>query len=199
MPLTLHENWYHDDQILDLLEKVKLAKENIPNGFFIEIGCWEGKSTVAIANEIFPRYLDCVDNWKGNGEYYESGITDILKTRDVYSVFEDNIKNNTRGNYFIFRMDQIEYLKKLSELISQSVSFIHLDGPHDYDSVKTSLDLILPLMIPGGIICGDDFINSNSKREDLNGGVEKAVRDTWPDFEHDTSVRSLNFWYKEIK
>ena len=46
------ENWYSQSQIenlIDLVKKIKHLEGNI-----IEIGCWEGKSTIAIANNCYP-------------------------------------------------------------------------------------------------------------------------------------------------
>ena len=69
------------------------------DGKIIEIGCWEGKSTICLANTCFPETLICNDTWLGNVQ--ESLITGlihptevILKERDVYSRFIDNMENN---------------------------------------------------------------------------------------------------------
>lgn len=45
-------------------------------------------------------------------------------------------------------------------------------------------------MISGGIICGDDFKSANMSRVDLNGGVERAVREGLPNFKNID-----NLWY----
>jgi hypothetical protein len=177
-----NEDWYSDDQCNDLIELVKSV--NHLNGVLIEIGCWEGKSTICIANNCFPNVLICNDTWLGNvteskvtGEKHITEV--ILEQRDVYNTFITNMNNNTKKNYTVVKEDCIEWLQTFNEY----VKFIHIDASHDYDSVAETIRLILPNMVNGGIICGDDFIHSNINRHDLNGGVEKAVRELLPGFQ----------------
>jgi hypothetical protein len=66
-----NEDWYSSKQIADLMLLVEKTKDL--SGNLIEIGCWEGKSTINIANKCFPEYLICNDTWLGNVE--ESNIT----------------------------------------------------------------------------------------------------------------------------
>ena len=74
---------------------------------------------------------------------------------------------------------------------NNSVKFIHIDASHEYESVYKTIELILPKMVKGGIICGDDFKSANIYRVDLNGGVERAVRELLPNFEN---IDNLWFW-----
>jgi predicted O-methyltransferase YrrM len=185
-----NEDWYSYDQCNDLIELVKSV--NHLEGVLIEIGCWEGKSTICIANNCFPNVLICNDTWLGNvaeskvtGEKHITEV--ILEQRDVYNTFISNMNNNTNKNYTVVKQDCIEWLQTFNE----SVKFIHIDASHEYDSVAETIRLILPNMVNGGIICGDDFINSNINRHDLNGGVERAVRELLPGFQN---KENLWFW-----
>lgn len=72
-----NENWYMDIQC----EHLKLLAKTVKhlNGKCIEIGCWEGKSTYNLANELYPDILLCNDTWLGNIEerricFYSSSI-----------------------------------------------------------------------------------------------------------------------------
>jgi len=184
-----NENWYPDSQCSSLIQLVKCVSEL--KGNVIEIGCWEGKSTINIANACHPSTLICNDTWLGNiGESKIIGyphITEIiLKNRDVFSIFINNMENNTQKNYKIVREDCLTWLKNFIE----PIKFIHIDASHDYFSVSETIKLVLPNMVKYGIICGDDFINANIHREDLNGGVEKAVRELLPGFKNEG-----NLWY----
>jgi hypothetical protein len=80
---------------------------------------------------------------------------------------------------------------KWLKIFNEPVKFIHIDASHEYDSVAETIKLILPNMVKGGIICGDDFINAHIGRTDLNGGVEKAVRELLPGFQN---KGNLWFW-----
>ena len=91
-----HENWYSENQLKDLVNLVKQVKEL--NGSIIEIGCWEGKSAIRLANSCFPENLICNDTWLGNvQESVVTGIThvteQILKERDVYTIFINNMNS----------------------------------------------------------------------------------------------------------
>lgn len=76
----------------------------------------------------------------------------------------------TAGNYEIVKKDCNEWLKEFNK----PIKFIHIDASHDYESVLKTILLVLPLMVSGGIIYGDDFLNANIMREDLHGGVQKS-------------------------
>ena len=121
-----NENWYSENQLNDLVNLVDKVK-NI-DGNIIEIGCWEGKSTISLANRCYPEFVICNDTWLGNvQESATTGIThiteEILKERDVYSIFINNMNNNTKKNYTIIKKDCIEWLKSFEG----SIKFIHID------------------------------------------------------------------------
>jgi len=184
-----HENWYSDKQcnnLKNLLKKVKGL-----SGDIIEIGCWEGKSTVQLANVCFPEVLIVNDTFLGNiDESIITGITHpselILKERDIESIFKSNMKQLTKGNYNLIKKDCFDFLRNYNS----KIKFIHIDASHDYESVFAVIQLVLPKLVKGGIICGDDFLTSNITRTDLNGGVERAVRELLPGF------KSIdNLWY----
>jgi predicted O-methyltransferase YrrM len=185
-----NENWYSNEQCSNLVELVNCVK-TLP-GNVIEIGCWEGKSTIAIANACYPDNLICNDTWLGNET--ESKLTGIkhiteviLETRDVYNIFINNMNKNTKQNYSVIKEDCIQWLKTYNE----TIKFIHIDASHEYESVAETIKLVLPNIVRGGIICGDDFLNSHIGRTDLNGGVEKAVRELLPGF---YNKENLWFW-----
>lgn len=184
-----NDDWYSEKQLGDLVNLVSKVKEI--DGTIIEIGCWEGKSTIQIANNCFPETLICNDTWLGNvQESIVTGVTHptelILKERDVYSIFMNNMNNYTKGNYTVVKEDCIEWLKKFQG----SIKFVHIDASHEYESVFETINLILPKMVKGGIICGDDYLTANIHVHSLHGGVERAVKETLPNHNHID-----NLWY----
>jgi predicted O-methyltransferase YrrM len=161
------------------------------SGEIIEIGCWEGKSTISLANACQPETLICNDTWLGN--VAESAVTGqmhptelIVKERDVYSQFLKNMDTNTKGNYSVVKMDCLEWLKTNNT----PIKFIHIDASHEYESVHETIRLVLPRMVRGGIMCGDDILSANIHRHDLHGGVERAVQELLPGYKTDG-----NLWY----
>jgi hypothetical protein len=96
------------------------------------------------------------------------------------------MNNYTLKNYTVVKEDCIEWLKRYTD----SIKFIHIDASHEYESVFETINLVLPKMVKGGVICGDDYLNSNMGRESLHGGVERAVRETLP-----AHANIGNLWY----
>lgn len=183
------EQWYSERQISDLINLFNHVKDI--DGKIIEIGCWEGRTAIALANKCYPEILICNDTWLGNvQESIITGVThiseDIVRVRDVYNTFITNMDGYTNKNYTVVKEDCIEWLKTFDGCIK----FIHIDASHDYESVFETIKLILPKMVKGGIICGDDYTSVHISRHDLHGGVERAVKETLPDHKNID-----NLWY----
>ena len=170
-------------------------------GEVIEIGCWEGKSTIRIANTLPTDKVLAVDTWKGNFNEDPNHETVVAaKKRDVYSRFRENIQAGTKGNVIPIKMDchEFENMYK-SERLKESgrfddIKFLYIDACHDYKSVITTIRNLLPHMIKGGIMCGDDFLSAHMGRDDLDGGVERAVRESLPGM----FAWEGNFWITRI-
>jgi beta-1,4-mannosyl-glycoprotein beta-1,4-N-acetylglucosaminyltransferase len=183
-----HENWYADDQIVrvcDLLAGVRSL-----SGAVMEIGCWEGKSTVALAHACHPEPLIAIDNWEGSrDESPAHGSVHLARQRDIHGQFLVNIHLLTKGNVKPVRADCHEFLRSWHG----PIKFAHVDASHDYTSVKRTLEALLPWVVPGGLICGDDILTASISRQDLDGGVERAVRDVLPGWQQ---VHNLWLWRK---
>jgi beta-1,4-mannosyl-glycoprotein beta-1,4-N-acetylglucosaminyltransferase len=185
---SFHENWYADDQIIRVCDF--LASVRPLSGAVIEIGCWEGKSTVALAHACHPEPLIAIDTWEGNrDESPDHGSVHLARQRDIYGQFLVNIQLLTKGNVRPFRADCHEFLNTWRD----PIKFAHIDASHDYVSVKRTLKALLPWIVPGGLLCGDDILTASAGRQDLNGGVERAVRETLPGWQQ---VHNLWMWRK---
>ena len=122
-----NENWYSDDQLANLVKLYDAARPL--SGSIIEIGCWEGKSTVGLANTCFPEILVAVDSWAGNTAEEDNHLTvQILKERDVFQTFQNNINTLTKGNVSIQKSDCFDFLATFHG----TIKFCHIDAAHDY-------------------------------------------------------------------
>ena len=179
------EEWYSDKQ----LQSLRLACKSVRflEGAVVELGCWEGRSTTAIANCCYPDTVLAVDTWAGNlDENPDHPSVIAARERDVFATFATNMKRLTHGNVRPFVMKSTDFLAQARV----PVKFCHIDACHDYPSVYADISSVMPLMVEGGVICGDDFQNANINRTDLQGGVEHAVRELLPGFRS-----AENFWY----
>lgn len=169
---VFHEQWYAESELKLLGEAVAKTRE-LP-GQIVEIGCWEGRSTAVIANGCFPERVVAIDSWEGctaQGPDHET--VRIARERDVFAIFEANMRALTNGNVSPLRGDAFEFLRQTTE----PIKFCHIDASHDYPSVRETLELLLPRLTPGAVLFGHDYQSAHAGRDDLQGGVQRAVRE----------------------
>lgn len=141
------EAWFPAES-QDVLCSLAASVADVP-GLIIEIGAWEGRSTCALANAINPRPVQSVDTWQGSpGEI----SAELAAHRDVFARWQTNVMTFTRGNVVAHRMGWRDYLPTATE----PVALCFIDAEHTFTEVRDNIRAVLPLMSPGGVICGDD-------------------------------------------
>jgi len=165
------EDWFSEwsqEALADLCRRTRDL-----TGDIVEVGSWEGRSTLALAAAAHPQVVHAVDTWRGStGE-----ITELFAAeRDVYSTF----CANTEGlNIVPHRQDWRDYFTEQRE----PVKFCFIDGLHTYEEVRDQIDTILPLVVPDGIMCGDDVHHRP---------IQEAVIEQFPD----ANVIATLWWAK---
>lgn len=152
-----HEQWFSPDSCRVLADLGRCA----PDGTIIEIGSWEGCSTVALANATYPRQVHAVDTWRGSPSDDSSAIATV---RDIFGQFLTNVTEWTQGNVIPHQMDWRNFLPTVTE----PIALVFIDAEHTYAEVAATIAALRPKMTKGGIICGDDVYCS---------AVTDAVRD----------------------
>jgi predicted O-methyltransferase YrrM len=135
-----------------------------------EIGCWMGRSTRALVDNIAPDgVVFAVDTWKGSGEHQEQ----------VNGMGEDWVLDQFRVN-LQDRSDRLEAVQlasveaaALARADGQMFDFIFIDAAHDYANVKADIEAWRLLVKPGGILAGHDY-------EQAWPGVIDAVNELLP-------------------
>jgi len=174
---TFTEDWFPGAACENLAAFAK--QTNGLDGRVIEVGCWEGKSTIALANAVEPSIVDCVDTWAGSpGEPSET----LAAERDVWQTFVDNLNCAGVCNTWISRMDWREFFAKERG----PVRFLFIDAEHSYREVFDLLATALPLMVPGGMIVGDDVHHPP---------IREALVDT---FGPEGVPTLANLWYWQV-
>lgn len=172
---VFHESWYADGELALLRAAVQFV---LPlAGAIVEIGCWEGRSTAAIAEACRPEPVLAVDTWLGNlaeGPAHET--VRLARQRDVFARFAENMRLLGAGNVTPTRMEALDFLRR----DSAPIKFCHLDASHDYASVREALTALLPRLVPGAVLFGHDYESAHAGRDDLQGGVQRAVREVLP-------------------
>jgi hypothetical protein len=128
---------------------------------------WKGGSTVFMADVAkrlgLPTLVIAVDTWLGSSEHWlHSNLFSEMSFLNGYpALYNQFLSNAIRvgvANYVlpipIASLGAAEVLTSLGV----TASIIHVDGAHDYDSVMADLRAWWPLLAPGGILIGDDYL-----------------------------------------
>lgn len=169
---TFTEEWFGSDSC-EALAKLARRTRRV-DGRVIEIGSWEGRSTIALANAAWPAIVHAVDTWGGSpGEI----SAQLAAERDVYATFESNIAAETRGNIEAHRQDWRTYFAE----DRTPVRLCFIDAEHTYAEVRDTILTVLPFMATAGIVCGDD---------NHHPPIQRAVFDVLGDAKLDATL-----WY----
>lgn len=125
-------------------------------GDAIEIGCFEGRSTVFTANLIYPATLIAIDPWVPHHEDAPYEI-EVYGKRPIKEHFDHNIKVGTAGNVEVNAMRWEDFFESYKKLADRKIRYLYLDGPHSYENVMESLEVLTPLFVEGGVMIGDDY------------------------------------------
>jgi hypothetical protein len=126
------------------------------DGEAVEIGTWQGRSAIPLANAIRPRILHVVDHWRGDSLEAVAAGTAIpaeAVARDNYGIFQANVAEGTEGNVQVWKMGWREFAAQWT----RPVSFLHLDADHTLREVSDNLAALLPHAVPGAVFAGDDW------------------------------------------
>ena len=174
------EEWFGEASCEALANLYNLVADL--EGDIIEIGSWEGRSTVALANACHPATLHAVDTFEGSpGEVSaELATSRLLTKQNVHATFQRNVADLTEGNVEAHRMGWREWFKETDT----PLRFVFIDAEHSEIEVRENIEAALTRMVPGGIICGDDAHHPP---------VQKAVLDTLGD-----AMRVATLWYHQV-
>ncbi|MEB3983925.1 class I SAM-dependent methyltransferase [Mycobacterium sp. 663a-19] len=120
----------------------------------LEIGSWEGRSSLFFLTYFTRGHLTAVDTWAGGTEGYQYDA--ITEGRDLEARFDANIApcatrlTKLRGSS----------LNVLPQLLSEQQKFdvIYVDGSHFADDILTDGITAWRLLKQGGVLIFDDFV-----------------------------------------
>lgn len=148
------ENWF-PAQSCDTLARLVGAVKEI-DGMLVELGSWEGRSTIAMANAAHPRIVQAVDTWEGSPGEISS---ELAAKRDVFAKWSANVAHYTQGNVKANRMGWRQFFNDLRNngpYDTPPIALLFIDAEHTYTEVHDTILAFEPYMANGGIICGDD-------------------------------------------
>jgi predicted O-methyltransferase YrrM len=119
----------------------------------LEIGSWEGRSTLFLLTYFTQGHLTAVDTWAGSDEYQYNATWDL---RDLEVRFDGNLAP------CVARLTKRKgsSLHVLPRLLDEQQKFdvIYVDGSHVADDVLTDGITAWRLLKQGGVLIFDDFL-----------------------------------------
>lgn len=118
----------------------------------VEIGCWIGRSTSALAST--PGFVLCIDDWSGTNRGF--------MPTDVHNLpnggFDEFVSN--MGNLGL--MGKVIPLRANSQWVSilfptPCFDMIFIDGDHKYGSVYIDISFWNKTLKSGGLLCGHNY------------------------------------------
>lgn len=168
-------------------EILRLAEQTLPvAGDFVELGCYKGETSLRLA-QLLKAHGSNKKLW-----LYDSFAGLPEKTTEDASTAGDQFK---AGELFVSKREVVEKFKRsglpfpvikkaffedldpVSDLPA-AIAFAFCDGDL-YGSIKTSLKLVLPKLVSGGVIVVHDY--NNPELPGSSRAVDEFLR-THPDF-----------------
>lgn len=165
--------WMSEPELRWLAEQATHAR------VIVEVGCWQGRSTRALADHC-PGHVLAIDRW-GPPIHYEDGRPHELNT-DVFAQFYEHLADHLASGTVI--PVPKAFAEVAPTLPAGSVDFCFIDGDHRYAAMRHDIEAAVRLVRPGGVIAGHDYLNS------VWPGVRKAV-----DERFGTPDTIDNIWY----
>lgn len=155
----------------------------------IEIGCWQGRSTRALAGAMrHGSRVYAVDVWQGLYRNDDGTVATWMHMEhgtlaDAYLRFRRHLADHLlSGRVVAVRSPSFAALRTLA---SQGITadLVFIDGDHRYAAVRSDMEEGRALVRPGGLLAGHDFGHADWP------GVARAVREVLggePDGVHET-------------
>jgi predicted O-methyltransferase YrrM len=146
-------DWFSDN--IPVWEQVLSKYKDAKNLQFLEIGCFEGKCTVWLLENILTNRsskITCIDTFEGSIEHHAN---------DKYKTFLPTLYDTFCHNMSYFA-DQVTIKQGKSQDVLKGLNdkydFIYIDGDHHASSVIEDAVLSFGLLKNGGIMIFDDYL-----------------------------------------
>lgn len=171
------DGWMEPDELIWLAEQAQTCQ------MIIEVGCWKGRSTLALADNTTGRVY-AVDHWRGTpGDPHLKEVGRLGGPSGLYDTFRRNLRG--RDQVIMRPMDASQAALSFAP---QSADLVFIDAGHEYLDVKHDIETYRPIVKPGGILCGHDYGSEQHR------GVTQAVNELLPDVQR----AAFSIWWVRV-
>ena len=115
----------------------------------LEVGSYEGRSSIFFLKNFLNSNIICVDTWEGSDEHDEFNFKQIEKN------FDYNTSNFQMNNFLIKKkMTSNEFFKNNKKIFD----LIYVDGDHSSHQVKIDINNSWDSLKSGGFLILDDYM-----------------------------------------
>jgi SAM-dependent methyltransferase len=174
------DGWMADDELIWLAEHAQSCQT------IIEVGCWKGRSTLALSDNT-PGIVWAVDHWQGTpGDAHLAEVERLGGPHGLYRTFLANMDGR-------IETEKVRPMRVASDVAasyfqSHSADLVFIDAGHVYADVKRDIETYRPLVKPGGILCGHDYACPS------HIGVTHAVDELFPN----VNRAGLSIWWVRL-
>jgi hypothetical protein len=147
---------------------------------YLEIGSFEGRSTVFVGELKNTNSITAIDTWEGSDEH--NNISFIK----VFENFKTNINILNKSNIKFFKTTSNNFFKNNKYVYN----LIYIDGSHEYTQVKKDFINSLNCIEKNGYIIYDDFLWFFY--QDLDKNPITAILECYNKYKKELSVEFLN-------
>jgi predicted O-methyltransferase YrrM len=135
-----------------------LASEVPPNGTIVEIGSFQGKSTVILGSAATDTAtVYAIDPHAGNDRGPGQWEGEAAEGQEDYVAFMDNLANvGVRDRVTYVR----EFSQKAHEFVPGDIDLLYVDGAHGYAPALSDIDEWGARVVPGGVMAIHDVYTS---------------------------------------
>lgn len=158
--------WMDDEELKWLARAARSCRT------IVEVGCYQGRSTRALADHC-PGVVFAVDPWDGYVNDDGSQAKWITDLRVAHEAFRRNLADHLASGRVVELQGTLETALPTLEAYGLA-DLVFIDGDHRYEAVVSDIALARSIVRPGGIISGHDF------RHATWPGVRRAVEESFP-------------------
>jgi predicted O-methyltransferase YrrM len=159
--------WFEDGEAWALHEVVRLHPARGSGGpTVVEIGSWQGRSTIVIARALRARrsgLVHAIDPHRRTAIHESTGV------EDTYAAFLANIRDAGLSDHV--RPLRLRSSDARPQFADRSVDVLLVDGAHGYDDVVRDIDEWTPALADGATVAFHDVRSYGAVRRALAGSV----------------------------